>query len=520
MVLSAGCAADTGNPPNIILIMTDDQGWTSVSYRSDPEIPQSMSDYVETPQMERMAREGMRFTDAYAPNPICSPTRHSLLFGQNAARHVYARNLDWIPEAPRWLTVPKVLKEANPAYRTAHFGKWHVGVMPEQTGFDFSDGPTSNGAGDTQGGNPKDTRGVGEKLDRYNTEHGITPPALNDRYSKLPVYYEDEDPKGAVSLARRSGEFIRESVAAGKPFFAYIAHFATHLDLVSNAETYEYFKNKQRGKLHDNPGYAAMAKDMDASIGRVLDLVDELGIADNTYIFVTGDNGGVQHFAQSASLDEAGEIVETHETSVTWRNLPLRHGKHEFYEGGIRVPFLVVGPGVEPGSVCRAPVTGLDFLPTFAELAGHRGALPDNIDGDSIVSVLKGGGTGEVTRRHEALVFHQAANRTPVSAIRKGDYKLVKHWMAGEDCKYCGERLLELYDLSKDIGEQTDLSEEMPELTEALHNELLTFLEQANAETKFTNRDNAYSMLMKTRGSGSNRSVLAKPEYESPFLNE
>ena len=184
------------------------------------------------------------------------------------------------------------------------------------------------------------------------------------------------------------------------------------------------------------------------------------------------------------------------------------------------MPFLVVGPGVEPGSVCRAPVTGLDFLPTFAELAGHRGTFADNIDGDSIVSVLKGGGTGEVRRRREALVFHQAANRTPVSAIRKADYKLVKHWMAGEDCRYCGENLLELYDLSQDIGERIDLSEKMPELTEALHNELLAFLEQANAETKFTDRDMTYNMLLKTRGLGSSRSIMAKSEYESPFRNE
>jgi len=518
--LSPGCGSKAGNAPNIVLILTDDQGWTSVSYRADPAIPESASDYIETPQMERLARQGMQFTDGYAPNPICSPTRHSLLFGQNAARHIYAKSLDWMAEAPRWLTIPRVLKQANPEYRTAHFGKWHVGLMPDEMGFDYSDGPTANSAGDMQHGQHKDTGGVGKKLKQYNAEHGIQPPRLNDSFSKLPVYYDDTDPKGAVSITRRAEQFMRESVAAGKPFFAYIAHYATHLDMVSTKETYEYFKRKKRGRRHDNPGYAAMAKDMDTAIGRVLDLVKELGIEDNTYIFVTSDNGGVQYFGQTAVLDESGGIAGTHETRVKWRNLPLRHGKHEYYEGGIRVPFLVAGPGIEAGSVCREPVTGLDFLPTFAELAGYSGTLPPNIDGDSIVSVLKDGCRSRIERHRDALIFHQAANRTPVSAIRKGNYKLVKHWMAGQDCKYCGENLLELYDLDQDIGETRDLAKKMPELAEALHQELLAFLKEAGAETKYTRRISPYNMMLKKRNLGSSRQILARPNYESPFQRQ
>ena len=542
--LSLGCATDDGNPPNIILILTDDQGWTSVSYRSDPAVPDSKSDYIETPQLERAARQGMRFTDAYAAGAICSPSRHAVLFGQNVARHEYAKSLDWLEEARGWLTIPKVLKEANPGYRTAHFGKWHVAVTPEDAGFDFTDGLTASAAGNMQNGRRKDTRDIAAKLRRYNVQHRIEPPRLNNRYSSLPVSWNDEDPKGAVSMTRRAEAFMRESVAAGKPFFAYIAHFAPHLDLVSSEETYQYFKDKKPGKLHDKPGYAAMTKDLDASIGRVLDLVKELGIDDNTYIFITSDNGGAPHFGQSALLNESGEIVETHQTSIVWRNLPLRHGKHELYEGGIRVPFLVVAPGVEPNSVSRAGVTGTDFLPTFAELAGHSRAFPDHVDGDSIVSVLHSGGKGTVRRRREALIFHQAANRIPISALRKGKYKLVKHWMAGENClpelsksfpegfprpgwsrEFCGENLLELYDLSSDLGESKDLSGEMPELTDALHKELLAFLEQANAETKFTGRGLtgesagaiAYNTFLEKRGLGSKYRIMVKPEYKSPF---
>jgi arylsulfatase A-like enzyme len=515
-------AENAGKPPNIIFILTDDQGWTSVSYRSDPMIPDSKSDYIETPQMARAAKAGMRFTDAYAPNAQCSPTRHSILFGQNAARHIYGKDLNWVERAPSWLTIPKALKKADPAYRAAFFGKWHIGVMPEAAGFDFSDGTTANSQGDIQNGKYKDTSGVSKKLDKYNAKHGITTPTLNGRYSKLPVFYSDDDPKGAVSMTRRAEAFIRESIVDKKPFFAYIAHFATHLDLVSNKETYEYFRTKTRGAKHDNPGYASMAKDMDTAIGNVLDLVKELGIQDNTYIFIMSDNGGVQHFQQSATLTTTNDIVETHETSVVWRNLPLKHGKHEYYEGGIRVPFLVLGPGIKPNSVCRVPVTGLDLLPTFAELAGHTTGFPGNIDGGSFVSLLHNAGKGKIRRSRDALFFHQAAKRVPISAIRKGNYKLVKHWLAersgdGPNSKYRGDKTLELYDLSRDIEESNDLSEKMPELTNALHRELMAFLNQANAETEYTNRWDAFSRMKKQQGIDFKKTQTIEPGYTSPF---
>jgi len=508
--------------PNIIFILTDDQGWTSVSYRSDPQRRDSQSDYIETPQMARAARRGMRFTSGYAPNAQCSPTRHSILFGQNAARHIYGKDLRWTEKAPNWLTIPKALKAANPAYRAAHFGKWHVAVTPAEAGFDFSDGATSNYEGDTQNGKHRDTTAVGRNLSKYNKSHSVTPPKLNGRFSKLPVYYPDEDPKGAVSMTRRAGDFMRESLSAGRPFFAYIAHFATHLDLVAKKETYEYFKNKTRGVKHDNPGFAAMARDMDQAIGETLDLVEELGIQDNTYIFIMSDNGGVQHFAQSASVDSDNEIVETHETSVTWRNLPLRHGKHEYYEGGIRVPFLVVGPDVKANSVSRIPVTGLDLLPTFADLAGYRGHLPEKIDGGSFVGLLRSGGIGKVRRRRDALIFHQGAKRVPISAIRKGDYKLVKHWLAedkkGEGVKYRGDKLIELYDLSRDLSESKDLSLEMPERARGLHAELMDFLEEVGAETQYTKRWDAYRRMKTNRGLPSHGEI--RLDYRSPFAGK
>ena len=516
--VALACGPDSKPPepaPNIILIVTDDQGWTSVSYPSDPDVAGSMSDYIETPNMARMAERGMRFTDGYAPNAMCSPTRHSLLFGQNAARHIYNKTLDWLPEAGDKLTIPKAIKAANPDYRTAHFGKWHIGITPRDAGFDYTDGLSSNGAGDMQNGEHRDTDGIGRALRAYNEEHGIVPPVFEGRYSKQPVYYADADPKGAFSMARRAEAFMRESMDAGKPFFAYIAHYATHLDSVATSESYAYFKNKPRGTKHDDPAFAAMAKDMDASIGRILDFVDEQGIADNTYIFLMGDNGGVQVLLQTAALGEGLEIVETHETRIPWRNLPLRHGKHEYYEGGIRVPFLAAGPGIEPGSLCREPVSGLDFLPTFSDLAGGV-EPPNDLDGDSLVEALH---SRPLTRKRDALFFHQGANRTPLSAVRKGKYKLVKHWGFEQDCRYCGSKLLELYDLSQDLGETHDLSEKLPEVAAELDSELNAFLAEVNAETGFADRVDPYNRLVRRLGGDAGKTML-RPDYVSPFARE
>ena len=138
--------------PNIIFIITDDQGWTSVSYPSDPDRIDSFSDYFETPNMATLASEGMRFTQAYTPDPICAPARHAMLFGQRTTRHIYNQDDTWIDRAPDWLTIPKAIKAANPEYRTAHFGKWHVGLKPKDAGFDFTDGLTDNEEGDSDAG--------------------------------------------------------------------------------------------------------------------------------------------------------------------------------------------------------------------------------------------------------------------------------------------------------------------------------------------------------------------------------
>ena len=143
MLNSCGKSVSTGlskNSPNIIFILTDDQGWTHTSHRADPAILESKSDFFETPNMDRLATSGLLFTQGYAPNPICSPSRNSLMFGQNGARHIYNKDADWYKKTSDWLTIPRAIKKANPAYKTAHFGKWHIAMEPKDAGFDYDDG--------------------------------------------------------------------------------------------------------------------------------------------------------------------------------------------------------------------------------------------------------------------------------------------------------------------------------------------------------------------------------------------
>ena len=190
-----------------------------------------------------------------------------------------------------------------------------------------------------------------------------------------------------------------------------------------------------------------------------------------------------------------------------------------------RRTFLALGPGVRPNSVCRVPITGLDLLPTFADLAGHATGLPDNMDGGSLVPLLRNAGKGQVRRSREAIFFHQAAKRVPISAIRKGNYKLVKHWLAEKPegrsvGKYRGTKTLELYDLSTDLGETNDLSEKMPELANALHEELMAFLHQANAETEYTRRWDAFSRMKKQQGVDFDKTQTIEPRYTSPFRRQ
>lgn len=431
--------------PNFIVILTDDQSWVGTSFLADPKDNRSKSDFYETPNMERLASMGMRLTNGYAPAPFCSPTRKSILTGLTPAKHEYQKDREnWTKVFRKEMTIPKILKLADENYATAHFGKWDARYdqfTPEEMGYDFSDGLTGNNTGG------------GKKIIEIGDQE--IPFTMGKEW---PASYDD--PKLIFDLTTRSNDFIEEQTKNNKPFFIQISHYAVHLAITHSEKSIDKYNNLKKGEKHFVPEFAAMTEDMDEGIGMILDKVEALGILENTYIVFLSDNGG-------------RSSIPIGKKQITPRNFPLRGGKGSMYEGGIRVPFVVVGPGVNKGSFSDVPITGLDLLPTLADLSGFNGVLPDKIDGGSIKEILHNNGNGKVKRNSPYLIFHQAANRKPKSAIRSGNFKLVKHW---------DEKMYELFDLSKDIEEKNDLSKELPEMVQELDKELISFLYDANAE--------------------------------------
>ncbi len=496
---TSGTAVKEGDlSPNIIFILTDDQGWTHTSHHADPDIPESKSDYYETPNMDRLAQSGIIFTQGYAPNPICSPTRNSVMFGQNGARHIYNRDADWYKKTADWLTIPRAIKMANPNYKTAHFGKWHIAMVPKDAGFDHDDGMASNGGGEIFGDGYLNANDYAELADRYLIENEVENPTRAKKAGKPSAYWSDTNPKDIFGITSRAMEFMDQSIEEHKPFYVQLSHYATHLSLVSKKETYEYFLDKPKGERHTNPEFAAMLKDLDTGIGIIIDFVKERGIENSTYIFLMGDNGGRLTLNQIAKIDENMKLVEAGYSTQHNRNIPLRDGKHSFYEGGLRVPFMVAGPGIESNRICKVPVTGLDLLPTFAELAGYDNDFPEVIDGGSLLPLLQSAKLTGIERNGKSLIFHQASHRVPRSAIRKGDYKLIKYW--SKETKYKNTPKIELFNIADDLGETNDLSAKMPDLAEEMEAELNKFLEKVDAETGERNIEGAYYRLMDDLG--------------------
>jgi arylsulfatase A len=428
--------------PNFVFLLADDLGWSSLSQPMDDRLPHSRSDFHSTPALERLARSGLRFTQGYAPAAICSPTRRSLQLGQTPSRLGEDRfAADLRASLAQRLTIPRMLKAADGTYRTAHYGKWDLraGIFPEELGYDESDGDTGNRHGDVS----------------------------SDRESKFLAHYLNNDPKRIETLTARAVNFIRRQHAAGSPFFLQLSHYATHVDFQARPETYARYAARPPGRVHAHAAFAAMQHDLDHGIGRVLDALDELKLWESTYVVFMADNGGVEAIPQIKNkLDHPSSFPGP------LRNHPLRGGKWVLYEGGIRVPFIVAGPGIKPGTQSDVPIVGWDLLPTLAELAGFRGTLPADLDGGSFRAQLHGS-PAPVRRPVEPLVFHRTTSSYPHTAIRLGDLKLVKIWKTNQ---------LELYNLREDPGELVNLAAKLPQETERLHARLMAYLREVDAE--------------------------------------
>ena len=447
LVISQEPGSAQSSSPNFILILTDDHGWTSTSTAMDQKVPNSKSDYFETPGIDRLASQGMRFSHGYAPAALCTPTRRSILYGQTAIRQGTEESFPakYHPDQHDFITIPLMLKKTNPAYKAAHFGKFHLqgNFFPEEIGYDESDGDTNN-----SGGNMFEYK--------------------EDKWMKT---FFSGDPKKADHITGRGINFIKRCVEDGNPFYLQLSHYATHVDIQSKADTYKKYSSKPRGTVHDHPGYAGMLDHMDASIGRVLDFVEAQGISGNTYIILLADNGGVEFIPPSSD-----KMNHPDQNPRKQRNYPLRGGKWVLYEGGIRVPFIIKGPGVKPGSQCDVAVTGYDLLPTLADLVGYGEQMPAYIDGGSLKPLLEKG-DGEVSRAEDALFFHRYAGSYPHSAVIQDGYKLIKLWRSKNQTES-----IELYSLKNDLGELYNLASEMPEKAAKMEQLLMEYMRKVNPE--------------------------------------
>jgi arylsulfatase A len=431
--------------PNFILILSDDQGWTSSSQLMNDNIPNSKSDYFETPAIEKLAERGMRFSNGYAPCALCCPTRRSIQFAQTPMRQgddeQFIKNYTNNPNRPN--SIPEVLKSVNPQYRAAHYGKWDLraGIFPEDLGYDESDGNTGNKNGDVS----------------------------SDKENKFTAFFLNNDPKRIETITARAVNFMQRNVKAGNPFYLQVSHYATHVDMQTTEELYNKYLKKKKGEIHSNPAWAGMLEDLDSGIGRILEMVDELGIAENTYLIFMADNGGVEFIPPIKNKFDHPSKFKSHP-----RNYPLRGGKWTLYEGGIRVPFIVAGPGIKAGSQCDVPVVGWDILPTIAELAGNKKPLPNDIDGISFRKALENGKTESLNRENDALVFHYFGKSH--SAIRVENYKLIKFWNL---------KKTELYNLNEDLGELNDLATSEPEIVRELEKMLIGYMEKVQSEVLY-----------------------------------
>ncbi len=434
-------AGQTPGRPNIILVLTDDLGWSSLSSAMDRRMAGAVSDYHETPAIDQMAKEGMRFSRGYAPDPICTPSRRSIQFGQTSLRQgdeEFAGSYRDPAARPR--SIPETLKSIDPAYAAAHFGKWDLraGITPGDLGYDESDGDTGNRDGDSS----------------------------QDRGEKWLKEYIHGNPKQTDSLTARAIRFMTKQSGAHKPFYLQVSHYATHVNFETKPATYSRFAGKKKGVKHDNTAWAGMIYDLDASIGRLLGALDSLGLSDNTFVFLMADNGGVEFIPPvSNRLDPPSAF------SKPMRNAPLRGGKWTLYEGGIRVPFIVKGPGIKAGAQSDVPVAGWDLLPTFCELAGSDLTGRSGLDGGSFASLLKNAGKGKVTRPSDDFYFHRFHKSYSHSAVIAGSYKLIHFWKT---------RSTELYDLSEDPGEIHNIRDRESARAAAMEERLFSYIRKTN----------------------------------------
>jgi arylsulfatase A-like enzyme len=443
----------TDKKPNIVFILVDDLGWIDTGCYG--------SKYYETPNIDKLAADGMRFTDAYAACAVCSPTRAAVMTGRYPARlgvtdwirsrfqggkipenkknpteYVGGKNKKLLcPPNALWMeleeiTIAEALKPAG--YTSCHIGKWHLGAddwYPDRQGFDYNVGGCDFGQPPTY-------------FDPYYRKGQGAIPTLEPRRNG--EYLTDREADEAVKFIHNYKD---------KPFFLYMAHYTVHTPIQAKKDLIDKYKLKPHTN-QKNPTYAAMVESLDDAVGRICSALDELDLAENTIIFFTSDNGGL--------------LGPTN-------NAPLRSGKGFPYEGGIREPLIVRWLKViKPGTVSHEPVTSVDYFPTICQAADVPLPNDRDIDGVSLLGHLKSNGTRELNRHALYWHFpHYRGNVIPYSIIREGSWKLIK--------RYEGKSF-ELFNLKSDLSEEIDLSQIYPTKTRQLDAKLRRWLRLSGAK--------------------------------------
>ncbi len=437
--------------PNVVLILVDDLGWTDLGCFG--------SKYYETPNIDKLAAGGMKFTNGYAACAVCSPTRAAVMTGRYPARLGVT---DWIrarfqggkipadkknpsgyvgngpvkcPRNALWMesdevTIAEVLKPAG--YASCHIGKWHLGPddqYPDKQGFDLNFGGCDYGQPPSY-------------FDPYKNGRLKDIPTLKPR--KEGEYLTDREGDEAVGFIRANKD---------KPFFLYLANYAVHTPIQAKKDLIAKYKPKPTTN-QKNATYAAMVESVDDAVGKVMAVLDELKLAEETLVIFSSDNGGL--------------LGPTN-------NKPLRSGKGYPYEGGIRVPYIFRMPGyIKPGSVCETPVISVDFMPTICTTVGIKTPAGREIDGEDLTPLLKQSGK----LKRDAIYWHfphfRGRGIPPYSIIRAGDWKLLK--------RYAGKPEFELFNLAEDLGETKDLAPDMPKKVKELDAKLAAALKKQGAK--------------------------------------
>jgi arylsulfatase A-like enzyme len=431
-IISPLYAADK-TAPNFIIFYMDDLGWADTSVPMMDGEPLSKNDFYQTPHLEKLAARGIRFSNGYCPTPTCTGSRVSIQFGMTSARTQVRSLNDVLGKKQRgkngWdkeISMAGVIKAANKNYITAHFGKGMNVRRMDHAGYDVTDEYDENTNGNAHG-------------------------TYIDVSKKIPI--PDDNAKRIVDLTRLSVDFVNEH-AGKRPFYMMISHYAVHIPFQASPEAIERARKRwiamERSDVKDSNfkdskeyktlQYAAMIEQCDDNLGELMDALKKAGELDNTYIIYTSDNGG----GYARQGEEGGRF-----------NGPLQEGKRSTFEGGLRVPFVVAGPGMKPGSQCDVPVVQWDLLATLHDLSGSKAPLPKGADGGSLRDVFERGNKGTVQRGAPGLIFHYACHfHPPISVIRIGDYKLMRHLNSGE---------IKLFNVAEDYVEKKNLAAKMPE---------------------------------------------------------